>query len=128
MYSWYDFLKITKRIILCFSRQYYLLCRLLFFLLEYVNQLRLPQNHPCVIKLIRERFLYVPAERNVPYRLERPNLDDPSSGQSQLRKQKFGNEVGVKKDFRGFQFSSEMNILQFFFLNFFMYLDKWFFY
>lgn len=50
---------------------------------EYANTFELEQDHPCVIDLIRKKFLRPPARRNLPYQMSQPSLLDPSDGQSQ---------------------------------------------
>ncbi len=50
--------------------------------LEYANERKLQQDHPCVINLIRNDFLRLPAYQNASYNLDRPTKVDPSSGQS----------------------------------------------
>nr|CAH0102185.1 unnamed protein product [Daphnia galeata] len=50
---------------------------------EYANANQLQQDHPCVIRLIRNNYLRKPAPRDLPYQLDKPTLIDPSDGQSQ---------------------------------------------
>ena len=38
---------------------------------DYINEYKLEQDHPCVIKLIRQMFTVEPASRDVPYNLTR---------------------------------------------------------
>jgi hypothetical protein len=49
---------------------------------EYANENQLQQDHPCVIRLIRENYLRHPAPKNVPYNMNDPETIDPSDGQS----------------------------------------------
>ncbi|XP_046632872.1 uncharacterized protein LOC124312410 [Daphnia pulicaria] len=49
---------------------------------EYANEKQLQQDHPCVIRLIRDQYLRQPAPRDQPYQLDHPNKKDPSDGQS----------------------------------------------
>ncbi|KAI9562622.1 hypothetical protein GHT06_010076 [Daphnia sinensis] len=49
---------------------------------EYANQNKLQQDHPCVVQLIRKNYLVQPAPQNVPYQLGNPLLLDPSDGQA----------------------------------------------
>ena len=36
---------------------------------DYINDFKLEQDHPCIIKLIRDMFMVQPASRDVPYNL-----------------------------------------------------------
>jgi len=36
---------------------------------DYINENKLAQDHPCVIKLIRDMYLNPPSHRDVPYNL-----------------------------------------------------------
>ena len=51
-------------------------------ILEYANTNQLQQDHPCVIRLIRESYLRQPAPKNVPYNMNHSETIDPSDGQS----------------------------------------------
>ncbi|XP_059352831.1 uncharacterized protein LOC132087713 [Daphnia carinata] len=61
---------------------------------EYVNANRLQQDHPCVIKLIRSRYLYQPSLPDVSLNLSRPLVADPSSGQSKVVLAHLHNQIG----------------------------------
>ncbi|XP_057367395.1 uncharacterized protein LOC130688432 [Daphnia carinata] len=50
--------------------------------IEYANQNKLQQDHPCVVQLIRKNYLVRPAPKSVPYQLGNPLLLDPSDGQA----------------------------------------------
>ncbi|XP_046641070.1 protein Star-like [Daphnia pulicaria] len=50
--------------------------------IEYANTNQLQQDHPCVIRLIRESYLRQPAPKNVPYNMNHSETIDPSDGQS----------------------------------------------
>ena len=41
------------------------------------------QDHPCVIRLIKQKYLRPPSPKNLPYRLGDPQTVDPSDGQAQ---------------------------------------------
>jgi hypothetical protein len=49
---------------------------------EYANDLKLQQDHPCVIRLIREKYLRQPANKELPYQLDHPEKVDSSDGQA----------------------------------------------
>ncbi len=49
---------------------------------EYANTFKLQQDHPCVIRLIRDNYIGQPAPKNVPYQMDHPETIDPSDGQS----------------------------------------------
>ncbi|KAK4006391.1 hypothetical protein OUZ56_011544 [Daphnia magna] len=49
---------------------------------EQINIKKLEQDHPCVISLIRQKYLRQPAEKDLPYQLNHPEVTDPSDGQS----------------------------------------------
>jgi hypothetical protein len=49
---------------------------------EYANAHQLQQNHPCVIYLIKNTYIRQPSSRNLPYKLNFPEIMDPSDGQS----------------------------------------------
>nr|CAH0107082.1 unnamed protein product [Daphnia galeata] len=51
--------------------------------IEYANANKLQQDHPCVIRLIRRNYLLQPAPISNPYRMDHPEVIDPSDGQSQ---------------------------------------------
>lgn len=53
-----------------------------FFLSEYANKKKLQQDHPCVLHLIRKKYIRQPAPVDLPYHLNNPRLVDPSDGQS----------------------------------------------
>ncbi|KAI9562639.1 hypothetical protein GHT06_010093 [Daphnia sinensis] len=61
---------------------------------EYANVNRLQQDHPCVIELIRSRYLYQPSPPDVPLNLSRPLVADPSSGQSKVVLAHLHNQIG----------------------------------
>lgn len=54
---------------------------------------RLPQDHPCVIHLIQQAYLRKPANRSLPYNLNKPSQIDPSAGQSQAILRLLRNQV-----------------------------------
>ncbi|KAK4005095.1 hypothetical protein OUZ56_006820 [Daphnia magna] len=63
--------------------------------LEYANTHRLQQDHPCVLDLIRKRYLKKPWGPEIPLDLHNPQTADPSAGQAKavmriLRNQKNG--------------------------------------
>lgn len=64
-----------------------------FSKIEYANDNKLQQDHPCVIELIRKYFLHKPASPDVPLNLKFPNHKNPSDGQSQAILQLLGNMV-----------------------------------
>ncbi len=51
-------------------------------IIEYANDKKLQQDHPCVIRLIREKYLRQPADKNLPYQLDHPERIDSSDGQA----------------------------------------------
>ena len=61
--------------------------------LQYANDNRLQQNHPCVIELIRRHFLQPPAPKDSLLNLKFPNHTNPSAGQSQAILQYLRNQV-----------------------------------
>ncbi len=54
-----------------------------FSISDYANANQLQQDHPCVINLLRSNYLRLPAPNNLPYRMDRPEVMDPSDGQSE---------------------------------------------
>lgn len=60
---------------------------------ESMNFNRLQQDHPCVIEIIRRRYLHPPADPDVPYVLNAPNTTDPSAGQAKRILKYLGNQV-----------------------------------
>nr|CAH0102662.1 unnamed protein product [Daphnia galeata] len=50
--------------------------------IEYANKYQLQQDHPCVIRLIRENYLRLPAPKSLPYNFNHSETVDPSDGQS----------------------------------------------
>jgi hypothetical protein len=50
---------------------------------EYANKNQLQQDHPCVIRLIKEKYLRQPASKSLPYRLGDPQPLNPSDGPAQ---------------------------------------------
>ena len=56
---------------------------ILFLISEYSNSNQLQQDHPCVLNLIRNDYLQLPAPNNLPYRMDHPEVMDPSDGQSE---------------------------------------------
>jgi len=46
-----------------------LIHNLVFLYADYINEHKLAQDHPCVIKLIRQMYLKPPSPRDVPYNL-----------------------------------------------------------
>ena len=60
---------------------------------EWMNADRLQQDHPCVIKTIRRRYLHPPADLDIPYNLTAPNTADPSVGQAASILKYLGNQV-----------------------------------
>ena len=55
---------------------------MLLSITEYANDKKLQQDHPCVIRLIREKYLRQPADKNLPYQLDHPERIDSSDGQA----------------------------------------------
>lgn len=49
---------------------------------EWMNRKKLPQDHPCVLKLLRQDYVHPPAAREIPYFLNNPKVNDTSVGQS----------------------------------------------
>lgn len=47
-----------------------------FILADYANAHKLEQDHPCVIKLIRQMYLDPPSPREVPYNFSQPFITD----------------------------------------------------
>jgi len=47
-----------------------------------MNYHRLQQDHPCVINYLRRHILKEPASPHVPLKLDYPEVNDPSMGQS----------------------------------------------
>lgn len=45
-----------------------------------MNNRKLEQDHPCVLKLIRLKFLELPASRDVPYNLSNPLIPGTYEG------------------------------------------------
>lgn len=64
-------------------------------IIEYANVNRLQQDHPCVIELIRSRYLYQPSPPDVSLNLSSPLVTDPSSGQSKVVLTHLHNQVYV---------------------------------
>ncbi len=56
---------------------------LILILTEYANTHQLQQDHPCVIRLIKNYYLNQPAPKSLPYNLDHLEVIDPSDGQSQ---------------------------------------------
>jgi hypothetical protein len=50
---------------------------------EYANKNQLQQDHPCVIRLIKQKYLRQPASKSLPYRLGDPQPLNPSDGPAQ---------------------------------------------
>lgn len=48
---------------------------------EYMNFHRLQQDHPCVVNYLRRHLLKEPALPNLPFKLDYPEVSDPSMGQ-----------------------------------------------
>ena len=55
---------------------------MLLSIIEYANDKKLQQDHPCVIRLIRDKYLRQPADKNLPYQLDHPERIDSSDGQA----------------------------------------------
>ncbi|XP_046449258.1 protein Star-like isoform X2 [Daphnia pulex] len=53
-----------------------------FCTIEYANEKKLQQDHPCLIQLIRDKYLLQPASKELPYVLNHPETIDPSNGQA----------------------------------------------
>ncbi|XP_046641597.1 uncharacterized protein LOC124326925 [Daphnia pulicaria] len=53
-----------------------------FCTIEYANEKKLQQDHPCLIQLIRDKYLLQPASKELPYVLDHPETIDPSNGQA----------------------------------------------
>ena len=66
---------------------------------QYANDNRLQQNHPCVIQLIRRHFLQPPAPKESLLNLKFPNHTNPSAGQSQAILQYLRNQVRTSSSF-----------------------------
>lgn len=53
-----------------------------------MNELKMAQDHPCVVDIIRRQYLHPPAPANVAYNLSGNGTNeinfDPSAGQSQI--------------------------------------------
>ncbi len=49
---------------------------------EFANRYRLQQNHPCVIEIIRQKYLYYPPLEEISLHLNHPSDVDPSAGQA----------------------------------------------
>lgn len=49
--------------------------------LEYMNENKLQQDHPCVIEIIRRFYINGPAHAGAPLILANPDEIDPSAGQ-----------------------------------------------
>jgi hypothetical protein len=50
---------------------------------EYANKNQLQQDHPCVIRLIKQKYLRQPSSKSLPYRLGDPQPLNPSDGPAQ---------------------------------------------
>lgn len=61
--------------------------------LDYINDHRLPQNHPCVIETIRQDYLNQPAADEEPLVLRQPNKADQSVGQAPAILRHLNNKV-----------------------------------
>ena len=59
--------------------------------------MRLQQDHPCVIELIKRDFLHAPSPENVPLALHNPDLVDPSAGQTKAVLRLLRNQVNTVK-------------------------------
>lgn len=73
-----------------------------FLFLEYANAQKLQQDHPCVLKLIRNNYLQQPVPRSIPYNLNYPEIDDPSDGQSKGILRLLRNQVYMTLRFHSF--------------------------
>ena len=65
------------------------------FYLEYVNAKKLQQDHPCVLHIIRSAYMHNPVSKTVPYKLSKPNVKDPSVGQSRAILRLLHNQVSI---------------------------------
>jgi hypothetical protein len=65
-------------------------------MIEYANRNKLQQDHPCVVKLIRQHYLQKPALRDLNYNLNNPDpMFDPSDGQSKAILRILRNQVNI---------------------------------
>ena len=55
---------------------------LIWIILEYINENKLPQDHPCVIETIRRHYLKAPSPFDVPFNLVSDSDEDRSPGQT----------------------------------------------
>ncbi len=58
------------------------ICSFFILNIEYANEKKLQQDHPCLIQLIRDKYLLQPASKELPYVLDHPETIDPSNGQA----------------------------------------------
>lgn len=80
-----------------------------YFISGYVNTNRLPQDHPCVIDIIRNNYLQRPTNRSVPYKLSNPQILDPSDGQSRAVLRLLRNQVSVCENYNLISFQVFFN-------------------
>jgi len=64
---------------------------------DYINDHRLPQDHPCVIETIRRDYLNQPAADEEPLVLRQPNKADQSVGQAPAILRHLDNKVLIKQ-------------------------------
>lgn len=60
---------------------------------DYVNSHQLQQDHPCVIDIIRRKYLHSPSAVNGSVFVERTDVIDPSAGQSSIVLPHLNNKV-----------------------------------
>jgi hypothetical protein len=61
---------------------YYYFFFICWVILEYINENKLPQDHPCVIETIRRHYLKAPSPPDVPLNLVSDSDEDRSPGQT----------------------------------------------
>ncbi|KZS12671.1 Uncharacterized protein APZ42_022814 [Daphnia magna] len=61
---------------------------------DYVNSHQLQQDHPCVIDIIRRKYLHSPSAVNGSVFVERTDVIDPSAGQSSIVVPHLNNKTG----------------------------------
>lgn len=62
---------------------------------DYVNTHQLPQDHPCVLDIIRRQFLNKPASKNLPLNLQYPDNKEQSAGQVKAILRLLNNMVNI---------------------------------
>lgn len=61
-----------------------------------MNAFRLQQDHPCVIQIIRRYFMRPPSPPEIPLKLDRPAVKNPSAAQSDVILSLLKNQVTRK--------------------------------